>query len=128
MNDTPPVACERPAAAAVANIIQHDLLAMERHIDEALSRAHQIGQNLASGRLTANLSATFGQSMFDDIAGVVSRTTQLRAEVVQAHHRMDRHAKRLGVKPVSSGLEKPPTKDGIESPYPKTGVLPAVAD
>ena len=111
------------AAVSAANAIAADLNALERHVDEALMRAHAIGQTLSSGRMAAGISATFGQAMFDDLAKVIPDATSLRGSVVAMHLRMQRRADSLGVSP-TLGIEEKPPENGPETPWPKAELQP----
>lgn len=96
------------SASGIADAIAADLMELERHVDEAMIRASAIGQSLSAGRMAANISATFGQPMFEDLSAVIPSIVALRGKVVTMHNRMDRHAQRLGVSP-TAGVH---TKDG----------------
>lgn len=104
------------SASGIADAVAADLMALERNVDEALIRATAIGQSLSAGRMAANMSATVGQPMFEDLSTVIPSIITLRGQVVAMHNRMDRHAQRLGVSP-SAGVQTKDGGDTKESPW-----------
>ena len=104
-------------SAALAN----DLRSLERAVDTALIQASQIVQSMTEGRLHVGLSATVGQSTFEDAALVIGSLTKTRGDIVGMHNRMARQAERLGVDPVVLNIETKPADGSTESPFRPKG-------
>lgn len=80
-----------------ASVAAAELHAAEKAIDAAISNTSQLITLLSSGRSQAGFAAAVGQRGFESLAAVIPNLAAARGGLVQAHQRLERDARHLGV-------------------------------
>ncbi|MEA3043142.1 MAG: hypothetical protein QOH47_980 [Sphingomonadales bacterium] len=96
----------RDAAHKVAT----GLFAVEKAINEALTRAAELNAMMPGAQLEAQLSTVVGQEAFDGAAAVFASLAKARRQVVRTHQAMDQARTQIGLRTTSfgDGTQKPP--------------------
>jgi len=100
--------------------IAASLWAAEDAIDAALARAAEFNGTLVTARSEANLSAIIGQDAFEVSASAFAALAKARADIVEAHRRLNETKIQVGLRSFASGDEQKPTTTGALRPHLKS--------
>jgi hypothetical protein len=87
----------------VAALLRADLFAMEDAIDAAYTQAANFAGSLASLRHRANVSAIFGQEVFEGAAAAITRLSEARRDTVAMHKQLALLERRAGIQVTAGG-------------------------
>ena len=94
---------------SVAALLRADLFAMEEAIDAAYTQAAHFAGSLASIRSRANVSAIFGQEVFEGAAAALTRLSEARRDAVAVHRQLSVLERKAGIAVTMDGIwDKPP--------------------
>lgn len=99
----------------LAALLRADLLAVEESIDAAYTQAAHFAGSLASMRSRANVSALFGQEVFEGAAQALTRLSEARRDAVAMHKQLSILERKAGIDATMDGpwdKTRPPPGDG----------------
>ncbi len=80
-----------------ASGVAQDIRALEQGADALIAKAGTLLLNLAEGRTTAGLDAALGQDALVHVGGAVVAAINSRGQIVEAHSRFGRAARKRGL-------------------------------
>lgn len=88
----------------IASLLRADLHAMEEAIDAAYTQAAHFAGSLASIRTRANVSALFGQEVFESAAATITRLSEARRDAVAMHRQLSVLERKAGIAATMDGV------------------------
>jgi len=93
-----------------ARTVAASLIETENAIDNALRASAKLGGDLIDGRLSAGVSALFGQEALEEVVQAQVALAEARRRVVEAHRKLAvvKHDLGLDAYAIGDGAPKPP--------------------
>jgi phosphoglycerate-specific signal transduction histidine kinase len=109
----------RQQRIAAATMVAKQLFESEAAIDRALTAIARLQAVLPEARMEANLSATVGQGVIEQVGRALTAMVRVRSAIVDVHSKLDGLKTDIGLRQLSmSGGMAKPGKETVTYPDP----------